>query len=111
MNAGEKIEEDLREFAPDADITFTRLAVTEKQIEKWSLPTRPTKRSGSRAARFGSPISVELDAIDPRRLRSVVERAINRHMPKKRYGELMAQEEREREQIRELVDALEIDIE
>jgi hypothetical protein len=85
-----------------------RLAVTEEQIEEWSLPTRPTKRSDSRAARFGSPFSVELDAIDPRRLRSLVERAINRHMPKKRYEELMAQEEREREQIRKLVDDIDI---
>jgi hypothetical protein len=29
--------------------------------------------SDSRAARFGSPISVELDAIDPRRLRQLAE--------------------------------------
>jgi hypothetical protein len=49
-------------------------------------------------------VSVELDAIDPRRLRSLVERAIRKHMPKKRYDELMAQEERERQQIRKLVD-------
>ena len=45
---------------------------------------------------------MELDAIDPRRLRSLVERAIRKHMPKKRYDELMAQEERR--QIRKLVD-------
>ena len=53
-----------------------RLAVTEEQIEEWSLPTRPTKRSDSRARSFGSSVSVELDAIDPRRLRSLVERAV-----------------------------------
>src|SRR5262249_787145 len=62
-----------------------RLAVTEEQIEEWSLPTRPTKRSDSRARSFGSSVSVELAAIDPRRLRSLVERAIRKHMPKKRY--------------------------
>jgi hypothetical protein len=64
VNAGEKIEEDLREFAPTADISFTRLAVTPEQIKQWRLPSRPTKRSDSRAARFGSRISVELDAIE-----------------------------------------------
>jgi hypothetical protein len=79
-----------------------RLAVTEEQIEEWSLPTRPTKRSDSRARR-------ETGAIDPRRLRSLVERAIRKHMPKKRYDELMAQEERERQQIRKLVDELDIE--
>jgi hypothetical protein len=86
-----------------------RLAVTEEQIEEWSLPTRPTKRSDSRARSFGSPISVELDAIDPRRLRSLVERAIRKHLPKKKYEALMAQEEREREQLRKLVDETDID--
>ena len=72
------------------------------KIDEWNLPTRPTKRSDSRARSFGSSLSVELDAIDPRRLRSLVERAIRKHMPKKRYDELMAQEERR--QIRKLVD-------
>ena len=86
-----------------------RLAVIEEQIDEWNLPTRPTKRSDSRARSFGSSVSVELDAIDPRRLRSLVERAIRKHMPKKRYDELMAQEERERQQIRKLVDELDIE--
>ena len=80
-----------------------RLAVTEEQIDG------PTKRSDSRARSFGSSVSVELDAIDPRRLRSLVERAIRKHMPKKRYDEWMAQEERERQQIRKLVDELDIE--
>ena len=34
---------------------------------------------------------------------------IRKHMPKKRYDELMAQEERERQQIRKLVDELDIE--
>jgi len=45
VNAGEKIEETLREMAPDAEIYFERLAVTEEQIDAWNLPTRPTKKS------------------------------------------------------------------
>ena len=43
VNAGEKIEETLREMAPDAEIHFERIAVTPEQIEMWDLPTRPTK--------------------------------------------------------------------
>ena len=69
VNAGEKIEETLRELAPDAEIIFERIAVTPEQIEEWSLPTRPTKASDSRAKAFGSDISVELDAIAPDLLR------------------------------------------
>ena len=46
VNAGEKIEETLRELAPDAEIIFERIAVTPQQIAKWDLPTRPTKTVG-----------------------------------------------------------------
>src|SRR5207248_2287318 len=38
VNAGEKIEETLREMAPVAEIHFERLAVTSEQIELWRLP-------------------------------------------------------------------------
>jgi hypothetical protein len=41
VNAGEKIEETLRELAPYADITFERIAVNPDQIAAWNLPTRP----------------------------------------------------------------------
>jgi hypothetical protein len=62
QDAARKIEEELRELAPDAEIHFERLAVTPEQIERWNFPTRPTKQSDSRAKGFGD-ISVELDAI------------------------------------------------
>src|SRR5436305_14288411 len=68
VNAGEKIEETLIEMAPDAEIYFERVAVTPSQIAVWDLPTRPTKSSDTRSKNFGT-ISVELDAIEPSRLR------------------------------------------
>ena len=58
VNAGEKIDETLRELAPDAEIHFERIAVTPEQIRYWRLPTRPTKTSDTRAKGFGK-ISVE----------------------------------------------------
>ena len=64
-DAAQKIEDGLAESAPDADITFKRLAVLPWQIEAWNLPTRPTKQSDSRAKRFGDRESVELAAIPP----------------------------------------------
>jgi hypothetical protein len=84
VNAGEKIEETLSELAPDAEIIFERLAVTPDQIRDWNLPTRPTKKSDTRSKNFGA-ISVELDAIDPNRLRRLVQKAIERHLPKRQY--------------------------
>src|SRR5215831_8869852 len=97
VNAGEKIEETLRELAPDADISFERVAVTTEQIAEWNLPTRPTKASDTRAKNFGTAISVELDAIEPNQLRALVQEAIERHLPPEQFEKLKAAEESERD--------------
>jgi hypothetical protein len=105
VNAGEKIEETLRELAPAADIIFERLAVTSKQIGDWRLPTWPTKQSDSRAKTFGAE-SVELDAIEPGELRQLVRDAIERHLPPEQFEVLKAAEQSERLQLAGLVGML-----
>jgi hypothetical protein len=102
VNACEKIEETLRELAPDAEIYFERIAVSEEQIAEWNLPTRPTKKSDTRAKGFGD-ISVELDAIDPNVLRDLVQETIEQHLPQHQFEILKAAEESEREIISRLV--------
>jgi len=102
VNAGEKIEETLRELAPDAEIYFERIAVTLGQITAWALPTRPTKASDTRSKNFGS-ISVELDAIEPNQLRAIVQAAIEQHLPQEQFEILKAAEESERDLITRLV--------
>jgi hypothetical protein len=98
VNAGEKIDQTLKEMAPAADITFERIAVTPWQISAWNLPTRPTKVSDTRSKNFGD-ISVELDAIAPGHLRDLVERAINKHLPQEKLRILRIAEEDERRQL------------
>lgn len=73
--AWEHVQARLSEFAPDADIHFERLAVTESQITRYDLPTRPTKITDSRAKNFIGE-SVEVDAIPTSALREIVETAI-----------------------------------
>jgi hypothetical protein len=102
VNAGEKIEETLCEMAPDAELYFERIAVTPEQIEEWNLPTRPTKTSDSRAKHFGE-VSVELDAIEPDMLRTIVRDAIELHLPAERLEVLKVAEASEREVITRLV--------
>jgi hypothetical protein len=102
VNAGEKIEETLRELAPDAEIVFERLAVTEHQIAAWNLPTRPTKASDTRAKDFGN-ISVELDAIEPSRLRAIVQSAIENHLPPEQFEILKVAEASERQLLRAFI--------
>src|SRR5262249_58691948 len=103
VNAGEKIEETLKEMAPDAEIHFERIAVTPAQIVEWSLPSRPTKTSDTRVAKFDSDFSVELDASEPHRLRALVQETIELHLPPDQFEILKAAEESERENISRLV--------
>jgi hypothetical protein len=102
VNAGEKIEQTLCELAPSAEIIFERIAVTPEQIEAWRLPTRPTKAKDARSKHFGE-LSVELDAIEPQRLRSLVSDAIERHLPAEQYAVLKAAEESERSLLQRLI--------
>jgi hypothetical protein len=102
QDAARAIEETLRKMAPEAEIHFERLAVTPEQIDQWRLPTRPTKKTDSRAKGFGD-ISVELDAIPPGQLRTLVQRAIERHLPPEQYRVLKVAEASERRLIGGLV--------
>jgi len=73
--AWQHVQAKLVEFAPDVEIEFERLAVTESQVAEYNLPTRPTKTTDSRAKSFIGE-SVEVDAIPTRILRDIVETAI-----------------------------------
>lgn len=91
----DKIEEDLTGFAPGAEIHCVRAAVTEEQIEELDLPTRPAKRTGD-------PPAVELDAIRPADLRSIVRDCIERHVDPDALRRTQAVEAEERETLRRI---------
>jgi hypothetical protein len=109
VNAGEKIDQTLREMAPAAEIHFERLAVLPQQITAWRLPTRPTKQTDTRAKRFGDNESVELDAIDPPQLRKIVQDAIERHLPEDKLKVLQVAEENERAAFRNIAHFFAVD--
>lgn len=96
-----KIEHYLREFAPDAEIYFHRAAVNVEQIGVLKLPTRPTKKTDSRAKNFQGE-SVELDAIPSKVLRQMVRTAIERHVDLERIQQLQQIEQSEREWLKTL---------
>src|SRR5262245_54508404 len=75
VDAARDIESKLRRYAPGAEIHFERPAVTREQVERWNLPTRPTKMSDTRAKKFNGT-SVELDAIPAANLRQLVRTCI-----------------------------------
>jgi hypothetical protein len=77
LDAWRDIQTKLRGFAPGINFGFERIAVTPEQIRQYELPTRPTKKSDSRAAAFDGD-SVEVDALPSPVLRDLVRSAIER---------------------------------
>ena len=96
INIPIKVAEGLKEFAPEAEIHFQRVAVVPWQIEEWKLPTRPTKKSDSRSKTFKGE-SVEVDAIPPDTLRALARGCIEQHIPEGTMDTLEVAEESERD--------------
>jgi hypothetical protein len=89
------IERRLREFAPEAEIYFERVAVRVEQIQTWQLPTRPTKTSDGRSKNFVGA-SVEVDAVPPDKLRQLASDCIARHLDSEALRRMQTIEEQER---------------
>jgi hypothetical protein len=100
--AWQHIQRRLRDFAPDVEITFERLAVTEAQIVEYELPTRPTKTSDSRAKNFDGE-SVEVDAIPTRILQTIVTTAITSWIEPEALSITQMVEDQEREGLRRML--------
>jgi hypothetical protein len=73
VGAWENFAEKVKAFAPDANVSFERLAVTDAQIEQFALPMRSTKASDTRARNWEGG-SVEVDAIPASTLRRILDR-------------------------------------
>jgi hypothetical protein len=99
VDAARDIGAKLQRYAPDADIHFERIAVTREQVERWDLPTRPTKEDDPRAKKFEGT-SVELDAIPAHDLRALVTECIERHVDQDELRILRVAEESERHTLR-----------
>jgi hypothetical protein len=97
------LQERLGEFAPEANISFEVVAVTEEQIRLWNLPTRPTKSTDSRVGNFDGE-SVEVDAIPPRTLRSLVRNCITQHVGENYLQQIESVEMQERQTLSHLIE-------
>jgi hypothetical protein len=105
VSFAEKVEEELMARAPESEIIVERLAVDREQIGQWNLPTRPTKASDTRAAKFRrvhGTDSVELDAIPPDELRNLIRNAIDSHMEPWRLSQFRMVEREERKTLRNM---------
>lgn len=98
----------LRRFAANNGVMviFKSIAVTEQQIRELRLPTREPKRVSSADKKWPYPFACELDAVPPDYMRSLVQTAIERHLPPDQFRVLKTAEESERILIRQLVASL-----
>jgi hypothetical protein len=96
VDAARDIEAKLRRYAPEAEIHFSRPAVTREQVDMWNLPSRPTKTTDTRAKKFVGT-SVELDAIPVQQLRDLCRECIERHVDQEQLAVLRVAETSERE--------------
>jgi hypothetical protein len=90
------VEEHIREYAEGIEITFERVGVTREQIDRWQLPTRPTKKEKSGFGKHFDAESVDIDTIDPRDLRALVRDCITRHIHERDLEVLRLAENEER---------------
>lgn len=102
LDISRKVEEGLREYASDTVIYFERIAVTPQQIQDWSLPTRPTKKTDTRAKNFKGE-SVELDAVPAKQLRKLVSECIAQHIDQETIERIELAERAEKETLENII--------
>jgi hypothetical protein len=101
-DAANALKEKLERFADDTrrfNMIFITVAVTQKQIERFGLSTRPHKRESAADRKWPYDYACELDAFDPDILRRLVEERIELHLPRGQLEVLKAAEESEREML------------
>jgi len=91
------VQNKIQRYAPGADVTFERVAVTPEQVTRYSLPTRPTKREGNSHAKHFRGKSVEVDALPPGVLQGLVRHVIEQHIDQRQLKITKRVEESERE--------------
>jgi hypothetical protein len=85
-------------------IDFVRVAVTAEQVDEYDLPTRPTKRTDTRTAKWDGNGSVEVDAIEPDVLRDLIVAEIEGCIDERELDIIRAVEAEEREMARRMVE-------
>lgn len=85
------LAEDIRAFTEEkAEIEFTRLAVTAKQVKEMNLPTDKPKATDNRE--YPYDFTCQAEAIDPAELARIVREAVEGHIDPGRWNRALEQE-------------------
>ncbi len=97
--SGEDIPRALRDnliaLGCDEGLVVRRICLNEKQVIEWGLPPAPTKDTDSRSVHWTGLGQVELDAVKPEKLMTLLQNAIDDIFDYDLHDELIAREERE----------------
>lgn len=106
----DRIDRELKDFVGDeVELRIERIAVTPEQIERHQLPTRPVKDKDPQRAKFEREHGtgcVELDAMTPEVLRSLVRGHLEGHMDPGQLQALKLAEAEERNGLRSIQDLI-----
>jgi len=87
---------------------FRLVAITQEQIEEYNIPPMPTKTSDSRSSGFiakhGCEASVELDALEPNTLQTIIDDNVSQLFDESIGEETEKEQEEKRKEIQELID-------
>jgi len=100
--SGRAIDEAIQDALADdfgVEIGFERLAIQPEQIRKWNLPTRPVKKTDTRATGWDGGC-VEIDTLKPDQLTQLVEGAITIRIQFHQWKMAQEIEEQERETLK-----------
>ena len=81
-----------------ADVRVERVLLLEDQVLDWNLPPAPTKVTDSRSRAWNGLGQVELDAVEPNKLKTIVTDSINKYFDYDLHQDLMDEEEEEKEE-------------
>jgi hypothetical protein len=98
VNISESLAEHYRVHGAD-EAEVVRVGLKPEHIEAWQLPTRPTKTTDTRSQNFGDDRSVELDAVDPARLKEWVEKEIRQWIDEDIWHASLIEEDRQKQQL------------
>lgn len=96
--SGEDIPRSIKDnlFDLGVNVEVRRISLLQDQVIAWNLPPAPVKKGDSRTANWDGLGQVELDAVEPKKLRKLCSEAINEVFDYDLYDELNEQEEEER---------------
>ena len=105
------LRENLIQLGCNAELEVRRICLNESQVIQWGLPPAPTKETDSRSVHWNGLGQVELDAVKPEMLMSLLQNAIDEIFDFDLYEELKEREKREtityRAELKEYIENME----